>query len=66
MIDNNFNYLSQSFGLGFIEGRARKPSPTFFHERVLDGRTLIQTQLQPGFKPSAIAASLNRPRSVVV
>lgn len=31
----------------------------------LDDRTLIQTQLQQGFKPAAIAASLNRPRSCI-
>ena len=31
----------------------------------LDDRTLIQTQLRQGFKPSAIAASLNRPRSCI-
>ena len=31
----------------------------------LGDRTLIQTQLQQGFKPAAIAASLNRPRSCV-
>ena len=31
----------------------------------LADRTLIQTQLQQGFKPAAIAASLNRPRSCI-
>ena len=31
----------------------------------LDDRTLIQTQLQQGFKPGAIAASLGRPRSCI-
>jgi IS30 family transposase len=31
----------------------------------LDDRTLIQTQLQQGFKPAAIAAGLNRPRSCI-
>jgi len=29
----------------------------------LDDRTLIQTQLQQGFKPAQIADSLNRPHS---
>ena len=31
----------------------------------LDDRTLIQTQLQQGFKPAQIADSLNRPRSCI-
>ena len=31
----------------------------------LDERALIQTQLQQGFKPGAIAVSLNRPRSCI-
>lgn len=31
----------------------------------LSDRTLIQTQLQQGFKPSAIAASIGRPRSCI-
>ena len=31
----------------------------------LEDRTMIQTQLQQGFKPGAIAVSLNRPRSCI-
>ena len=31
----------------------------------MDERALIQTQLQQGFKPGAIAVSLNRPRSCI-
>ena len=31
----------------------------------LDDRTLIQTQLQQGLKPAAIAAGMGRPRSCV-
>ena len=31
----------------------------------IEDRTLIQTQLQLGFRPAAIAAGLNRPRSCV-
>ena len=31
----------------------------------LEDRTLIQTQLQQGFNPAAIAASLGRPRSCI-
>lgn len=36
-----------------------------YHHITLDDRTLIQTQLLQGFKPAAIAASLNRPRSCI-
>lgn len=36
-----------------------------YNHITLDDRTLIQTQLQQGFKPSVIAASLNRPRSCI-
>ena len=36
-----------------------------YRHLAVDDRTLIQTQLQQGFKPAAIAASLNRPRSCV-
>ena len=36
-----------------------------YHHLTLDERTLIQTQLQQGFKPAAIASSLNRPRSCI-
>ena len=36
-----------------------------YHHLTLDERTLIQTQLQQGFKPAAIAASLDRPRSCI-
>jgi IS30 family transposase len=56
-------------------GRARILSATFFMKEccmakkynhiTLEDRALIQTQLQQGFKPAAIAASLNRPRSCI-
>jgi len=36
-----------------------------YHHLTLAERTLIQTQLQQGFKPAAIAASLNRTRSSI-
>ena len=36
-----------------------------YKQITLEERTLIQTQLQQGFKPGAIAASLKRPRSCV-
>ena len=36
-----------------------------YNHITLDDRALIQTQLQQGFKPAAIAASLGRPRSCV-
>ena len=36
-----------------------------YRHLTVDDRTLIQTQLQQGFKPAAIAASLSRPRSCV-
>ena len=36
-----------------------------YRHLTLDDRTLIQTQLQQGFKPGAIAAGLNRPRSCI-
>ena len=36
-----------------------------FAKVFLDERALIQTQLQQGFKPGAIAVSLNRPRSCI-
>ncbi|MGH9946550.1 MAG: IS30 family transposase [Pyrinomonadaceae bacterium] len=36
-----------------------------YHHLTLEERTLIQTQLQLGFKPAAIAAGLNRPRSCI-
>ena len=36
-----------------------------YHHLTWDERTLIQTQLQQGFKPAAIAASLDRPRSCI-
>ena len=36
-----------------------------YHHLTLEDRTLIQTQLQLGFNPAAIAAALNRPRSCV-
>ena len=36
-----------------------------YRHLTLEDRTLIQTQLQSGFKPAAIAAGLNRPRSCV-
>ncbi len=39
--------------------------PKEYKHLTLDDRTLIQTQLQQGFKPAAIAASLGRPRSCV-
>ena len=39
--------------------------PKKYKHITLDDRTLIQTQLQQGFKPAAIAASLGRPRSCV-
>ena len=39
--------------------------PKKYQHITLDDRTLIQTQLQQGFKPAAIAASLGRPRSCV-
>ena len=35
--------------------------PKKYKHITLDDRTLIQTQLQQGFKPAAIAASLGRP-----
>lgn len=36
-----------------------------YKQITLEERTLIQTQLQQGFKPGAIAASLKRPRSCI-
>jgi IS30 family transposase len=36
-----------------------------YHHLTLEERTLIQTQLQQGFKPAAIAASLDRPRCCI-
>ncbi len=39
--------------------------PKKYKHITLDGRTLIQTQLQQGFKPAEIAASLGHPRSCV-
>ena len=39
--------------------------PKKYHHLTLDERTLIQTQLQQGFKPAAIAASLGRPVKAV-
>lgn len=36
-----------------------------YHHLTLEERTLIQTQLQQGFKPAAIAASLGRARSCI-
>ncbi len=39
--------------------------PKKYKHITLDDRTLIQTQLQQGFKPAEIAASLGRPRSCV-
>ena len=36
-----------------------------YQHLTVDERTLIQTQLQQGFKPAAIAAGLNRPRSCI-
>jgi transposase, IS30 family len=36
-----------------------------YHHLTLEERSLIQTQLQEGFKPSEIAESLNRPRSCI-
>ncbi len=39
--------------------------PKKYKHITLDDRTLIQTQLQQGFKPAAIAASLGRHRSCV-
>ncbi len=39
--------------------------PKKYKHIILDDRTLIQTQLQQGFKPAAIVASLGRPRSCV-
>ncbi len=39
--------------------------PKKYKHIILDDRTLIQTQLQQGFKPAAIVASLGPPRSCV-
>ena len=39
--------------------------PKVYQHLTLDDRALIQTQLQQGFKPAAIAAGLNRPRSCI-
>ena len=39
--------------------------PKQYHHITLEDRMLIQTQLQLGFKPAAIAAGLNRPRSCI-
>jgi len=39
--------------------------PKKYKHITLDDRTLIQTQLQQGFKPAAIAESLGRHRSCV-
>lgn len=39
--------------------------PNKYQHLTLEERTLIQMQLQQGFKPSAIAASLNRSRSCI-
>lgn len=39
--------------------------PKKYQHLTLEERTLIQTQLQQGFKPAAIAASLNRSRSCI-
>src|SRR5437899_1391992 len=36
-----------------------------YNHITLEDRALIQTQLQQGFKPAAIAAGLNRPRSCI-
>jgi IS30 family transposase len=36
-----------------------------YKDLILEDRTLIQTQLQQGFKLAAIAAGLNSPRSCI-
>ncbi|MGV8892244.1 MAG: helix-turn-helix domain-containing protein [Burkholderiaceae bacterium] len=39
--------------------------PKKYKHITLEDRTLIQTQLQLGFNPAAIAVGLNRPRSCI-
>ena len=36
-----------------------------YKHMTLEDRALIQTQIQQGFKPAAIARGLNRPRSCI-